>query len=95
MNDRQNPHAPTRHVHARCEVPRTWGGLALYVGFAALVPLTLFALAHPRVVAAGVTGVTVGLLARPVLRSLARRPDHHAEGVERPSNAVSHTPTKD
>lgn len=96
MNEIPDSHASTRTVHTRNTAPRTWRGLALYVGFVALIPLTLFALEHPLVVTAGVTGTGVGLLARPVLRRLARRPDRHqSNGAERPSNALGHSATND
>jgi len=72
MNDANYLHRTTRTVRARYREPRTWGGLALYLGFAALVPLTLFALAHPTVVAAAVAGLSAGLLARPLRDKLSR-----------------------
>jgi len=91
MNDPRLPHRSTRTVHARYGEPRTWGGLALYVGFAALVPLTLFALARPAVVAAAIAGLSAGLLARPLRHRLARR----SRAVERSTNAVGRAATND
>lgn len=76
--------------------PETWAGIALYVGFAAFVPLTLFALAHPAVVAAGLLGTGVGALAGPSLRGLARRPNRRrTDNGDRPPNAVGRPPAND
>lgn len=94
MNELRNPHTPTRTTHARYRAPRTWGGLALYAGFAALIPLTLFALAHPTVVAAAVAGLSAGLLARPLRHRLTRRRDQ-SRNADRPSSAVGHAATKE
>ena len=71
MYDKLSPHASTRPVHAHHREP-TWRALALSVGFAALIPLTLFALAHPMVVAA-VAGTSIGLLARPLHHRLTHQ----------------------
>lgn len=91
MNDKQNP----RTIHARFRVPRTWGELAIYVGFALIIPVTLFALAHPALVVGIVTGATAGLLARPLHRRLTRQPEHRSGDSERSSDAVAHTVTQD
>ncbi|WP_134671688.1 hypothetical protein [Halorussus marinus] len=84
MNEQRDPHRSTRTARPEYRAPRTWTGLALYVGFGALVPLALFALAHPTAVAAAIAGLSVGLLARPLGHRLTRRSGR----VERPTNAV-------
>ncbi|USZ68610.1 hypothetical protein NGM10_02440 [Halorussus salilacus] len=75
MTSNPRPHASTPPHRRPNRPPRTWAGIALYVCSAALVPLALFALSHPAVVAAGLLGTGVGALAGPSLRRLARRPD--------------------
>lgn len=86
MNDHSPTHRSPRTTHARFRLPRTWPELALYVGVVALIPLTLFALAHPMVVAAAIAG----LCARPLATRLARRL-RQSEHVERPSSTVGTT----
>ncbi|NHN57579.1 MULTISPECIES: hypothetical protein [Halorussus] len=61
----------------------------MLAGFAALFPLTLLVLAHPAVAAATATGVGVGLLARPLVRRLTRRPVRpRPSRTERPTDGV-------
>lgn len=96
MNPNPIPHASTPSPHEGNPPPRTWGGIALYAASVALVPLTLFALAHPAVVAAGLLGTGVGALVGPSLRRLARRPNRPpANNGDRPHSAVGRTATND
>lgn len=94
MNPKHAPHASTRTTFGGGRAPRTLGGIALYVGFAALVPLTLFALANPAVVAAGAFGLAAGLLVAPLRRRLARR-RRRATGAERSSEAFGPAATRE
>ncbi|PSP56096.1 hypothetical protein BRC82_02880 [Halobacteriales archaeon QS_1_67_19] len=96
MNRKHTPHASTPTTFGDGRAPRTPGGLAAYAGFAALILLTLFALAHPAVVAAAAFGLVAGLLMRPLRRRLARRrgrrrPQHG----DRPTNAYAPTATNE
>lgn len=66
----------------------------MYAAAALVVPLTLFALAHPAVVAAALLGAGAGLLARPLYRTSARRLDRRrANGAERLPETVGHATT--
>ena len=85
---------PTRTAHVE-STPCTANGLAVLAGFAALFPLTLYALAHPVVATTTATGIVVGLLAgslrrRLTLRSTRRRPS----GSEQSSDAFGPTATR-
>lgn len=94
MNKHPIPPDSRRPVHTRETPPHTWGGIALYAAFAALIPLTAFALAHPVVVIAALAGVTAGLLARPLHHRVARRANQSTKS-ERWSDTVGATATRD
>lgn len=94
MTDNPHRYEPTRHDRTRHKPPCTWSGLAVYAAAALAVPLTLFALAHPAVVAAALLGAAAGLLARPLYRTSARRLDRRrATGADPLPETVGYATT--
>lgn len=92
MRPKQKPNWSVRHIHARFKIPRTRSEIALYVAFMLAIPVGLFAVAHPLVVAA----FLLGLFGRTVHRRLAHKlGQRRSKNTGRSSSSVNPTTIND